>query len=139
MCGQLRCVDQDSRPYRVCLSRQTVNRLDVAGDVRSAAHGDQCDTLSVGGEQPIHVVLVQASIACDRRPDDLRAPAPRQIVGVVLHCRREDNLAWTQGVPEGELVDRFSGVLPEDDGRNPQGRRRQSARSPHGPRRMRRC
>ena len=116
---QLRCIDQNPGPDSVCLSRQTVNRLDKAGNVRGAAHGEQCDTLSVRGEQPVHIVLVQASIACDRRSDDLRAPPPRQIVGVVLHRRGKDDVVWPQGIPEGELVDRFGGVLSEDDSRCP--------------------
>ena len=46
MRGELRGIDEDPRPDRVRLSRQTMNRLDEAGDVRRAADGQQRDALA---------------------------------------------------------------------------------------------
>ena len=97
MGSQLRGVDKNPRPDRVRFSRQTVNGLDEAGDVRGAADRQQRDPLSVPSEQPVHVVLVQPPLARDRRPDDLCTPPPGQIVGVVLHHRREDDGIGSKG------------------------------------------
>ena len=74
-------------------------------------------TRSPCGEQPIDVVLVEASVGCDRRPDDLCAAPPRQIVGVVLHHGRQDDRCGRQRIAEGQLVDRLGRVLAEDDRR----------------------
>ena len=115
MWGELRGVDKNPRPDRVRFSRQAMNGLYEAGDVRGAADRQQRDPLSVPSEQPVHVVLVQPPLARDRGPDDLCTTPPGQIVGVVLHHRREDDGIRLQGVTEGQLVDRFGGVLPEDD------------------------
>ena len=46
MWGELRGVDKNPRPDRVRLSRQTVNGLNEAGDVRGAADRQQRDPLS---------------------------------------------------------------------------------------------
>ena len=64
---QLGGVHEDPGPYGVSFSRQAVNRLDEAGDVRRPAHGQERDSVSVLREQPIHVVLVESPEQTQRR------------------------------------------------------------------------
>jgi hypothetical protein len=71
---------------------------------------------AVSREQAVHVVFVDAPFRGDRCANHRCATAPGQIVRVVLHRRRENDAAPPERIAEGELVDGFGRVLPEDNG-----------------------
>ena len=102
------------RPDGVCLSRQTMDGLDEAGDVRGAADRQQGDAVAEGREQPIDVVFVKAAVLRHLRSNHVSTTAPRQVVRVVLHYGREHHVPSHERIAEGELVDGFSRVLPEE-------------------------
>jgi hypothetical protein len=70
---QLSRVHENSGSDGVSLSRQAVNRLDEARDVRRSAHGQERDAISVLREQPIHIILVEPPFARNLRSNYLCA------------------------------------------------------------------
>src|SRR5215475_95693 len=112
---QLSGVYENSGSDCMILSRQAVNRLDEASDVRRSTHGKDRDTLAVFREQPVHVILVESPIARHLRSNHLNAAAPWQVVRVMLHHCRKNHAIRAQRIAERELVNRFGRVLPKDD------------------------
>ena len=108
-------VDQNARADGVSFSRQSMDRLDEAGDVRRAAHRQQGDAIAECLDEPVHVVFVEPSVAGDPGSHELGSPAPGQVVRVMFHPGREHDVPPAEWVAIGELVDGFRRVLPEDD------------------------
>ena len=112
---QLRRIDEDPGADRVRLSRQAMDGLDEAGDVRRAADGHQRDALAVAASSRSTSSSSSRPSRVTPRAHHLRATPPGQIVRVVLHHGGEHHAPRRQRIAEGELVDRFGGVLAEDD------------------------
>src|SRR5262245_15606989 len=111
---QLGRVHENPGSDGVSLSRQAVNRLDEARDVRRSAHGQERDAISVLREQTIHIILVEPPFARNLRSNYLSAAAPRQIVRVVLHHCRKNNAITGHRVTKREFVNSLGSVLPLD-------------------------
>ena len=112
---ELRRVGQDQRAVAVRQLGQLMKRVDVAGDVGCAADRQQLDPLAVLLELRPHIVHIQRAIRPQREVHHGRLRAPGQIVGMVLHQRKQDHVIFVQPDAPGGLVDRLGGVFDEDD------------------------
>jgi hypothetical protein len=65
-------------------------------------------------ELAIIVVFIQSAVGPYVDMDDARLRAERQVVGVVLHHGREDDIVGPELEPAGQLVDSFGRVLHQD-------------------------
>lgn len=113
---ELGAVDHEMSPGRVHHLSNFVQSVEVAGDVGSArdAHEEQPSLrLRDHLAEAIHVERAVGDFR--RREEQVPFFAPRQVVGVVLHGRDDDDRVLRDVQAIGQLVDGFRGVLAEDD------------------------
>ena len=112
--GQLGGVDDDPAAGLVDELGEHVDGWHDARHVRGPADGEDGDATPVAGELGAEVVEVERAVGGGADVDDLGPSPPRQVVGVVLEDRREDDRAGRDRDRRGEPVDRLGRVPGED-------------------------
>ena len=112
---ELRRVDEDPGAGGVGEAGEVVHRVDVAGDVGGAGDGKQTDSPVVPDERALERRGVDPALRGHGDVDDVRDAAPGQLVRMVLHDGRDDDVVGPEREPAGQVVDRFRRVLREED------------------------
>ena len=111
---QLGRVHQQLRAHAVCLLRNGADVVDVPGHIRRAGDRHEAHFVAPETELVLEVGHIEAALFVDA---DMLHPAdfaPRQLVRVVFHQCRQDDITGTDIQTVGELVDRLGRILGED-------------------------
>ena len=113
MRDELRGVNHDFRSNVVRPSRVHVHRVDEPSDIRCTAHCDQFDLRPMKRDFFFEIFFVNATVRRNVDVNDMSDLPPRQLVGMMLHHRRQHDITGLERKPMGKLVNRFGRVLAE--------------------------
>ncbi len=117
--GAMRCqlggVDKNSRSCSVCPACNLVHGRTDSCDVRRAVERNELELPFVFLNRRLHRRKVEMPIVMHADVDDGCVLSPWQVVRVMFHQRRDDDVARLKVEPIGKLVHALRRVLGEDD------------------------